>query len=111
MSASEITSDAASAQLGTWLSASVSKSSKLQEDAGYIEDFSSWVSERVAFKSKSAEVQPVIYILTNFAILETAQHVFSIGSGFTSLDMSGFTLTQILQTVQRIEAKVDTMLK
>ena len=118
MSASELTSDAASAELGKWLSASVRKNSAFQVDAalqdagaGYIEEFSSWISEKVAFKSKNGKLQPVIYILTNFAILETAQHVFSIGSGFVSPDMTRFTVAQILETVQRIEAKVDTMLK
>ena len=111
MSETKLTSKTVSTKLGKWLSTSLDKCAELQEDAGYIEDFSSWVSEQAAFQTKNSKLQPAIYILTNFAILETAQHVFSIGSGFTSLDMTGFTLAQILKTVQRIEAKVDTMLK
>ena len=51
MSASELTSDAASAELGKWLSASVRKNSAFQVDAalqdagaGYIEEFSQhWI--------------------------------------------------------------------
>ena len=111
MATYELTSDDVSEKLGKWLSTSVSKNVKLLEDSSCIEDFSSWVSEEVASKTKNAKYQSVIYMITNFAILETAQHVFNIGSGFTKADMTGFTLKQILETVQKIDENVDKMLK
>ena len=114
MSKSEITSEAASEKLGEWLSNSVIKDEDenlLEMFSDSFEDISSWVSQKFALNHTNTKLQSVIYLITNYAILETAEHVFSIGSGFVKADMTGFTLTQILQTVQRIEGKVDTMLK
>jgi len=118
MSATELlTSDEASEQIGKWLSMSLSDATKLLKDENYLEDFAGWISEKAASQTKYEKLQPVIHMITNFAILETLQHVFHIGSGFKpkvqtfSEKPEGFTLKQILETVQRTEAKVDTMLK
>ena len=105
MSNANLTSDVASADLGQWLSGT----EHFENLSDYFENLSSWVSEKLALKHKNASLQPIIYIISNYALLETAQHVFNIG--FIKLDMTGFTLKQIQETVQRIEAKVDTMLK
>ena len=50
-------------------------------------------------------------IISTFAVLEFAQNVLNVGSGFTKMDLSGITLMQIKETVQRIEGKVDKMLE
>ena len=49
--------------------------------------------------------------MTTFAVLETAEHVFNVGSGFTKLDMTGFTLNRIQSIVENIEKKMDILLK
>ena len=49
--------------------------------------------------------------MTTFAVLETAEHVFNVGSGFTKLDMTGFTLNRIKSIVENIEKKMDILLK
>ena len=50
-------------------------------------------------------------IISTFAVLEFAQNVLNVGSGFTKMDLSGITLMQIKETVKRIEGKVDTLLE
>ena len=50
------------------------------------------------------------YIVSQAVILETAQHVFNVGTGLKDLNMNNFMLSKILKVVQRIEAKVDLML-
>ena len=49
--------------------------------------------------------------MTTFAVLETAEQVFNVGSGFTKLDMTGFTLNRIKNIVESIEKKIDIVLK
>ena len=49
--------------------------------------------------------------MTTYAVLETAEHVFNVGSGFTKLDMTGFTLNRIKNIVESIEKKIDIVLK
>jgi len=44
--------------------------------------------------------------LSTVALLETAQNVFEIGAGFTSLDLTGFTLAQIKSKLESIEQKL-----
>ena len=112
MSDTELTSETASADLGQWLSKAVNEDENILENfSDSFGDITEKISETIALKHQNTTAQSVIYYVTNYAILETAQHVFNIGSGFTKLDTTGFTLAQIMQIVKRIEAKVDKMLK
>ena len=95
-----------------------SKAVTVEEDKNDIEqtiisfpNITSWVSEKIALQHKNTTNQSITYFISNYAILETAHCVLGVGSGFVKLDWNGFTLAQIMQIVQRIEAKVDKMLK
>ena len=44
------------------------------------------------------------YVLTKVVILETA-NALEIGAGFTSMDLTGFTLAKILEIVKDIQKK------
>ena len=115
MSGYELTLKSASAELGQWLSRSVlTEENEDLLDASFellFGDISEWVSAKIALKNKNGTVRKITYFLTNYAILEAAHHVLGVGCGFGKLDMSGFTLAQILEIVKRIETKVDKMIK
>ena len=49
--------------------------------------------------------------MTTYAVLEIAENVFNVGSGFTKLDMRGFTLNKIKKIVESIEEKMDIILR
>ena len=72
-------------------------------------DFSEWLGKKVGGKNKHR--RNLTMIITSFALLEFGQNVLNIGSGFTKMDLSGITLKQIKETVQRIEEKVDRLLE
>ena len=55
--------------------------------------------------------QKAIYAVTTCAILEVAERVFNVGSGVTKLDMTAFTLNRIKNLVEKIDKKVDIILK
>ena len=74
-----------------------------------VEEFSSWVGKKVGRRNE--HLQSFTMIASTFAVLESAQNVLNVGSGFTKIDLSGITLMQIKETVQRIEGKVDKMLE
>ena len=72
-------------------------------------DFSDWLGKKVGGQKK--HLRSVTMIITSFALLEFGQNVLNISSGFTKMDLSGITLKQIKETVQRIEEKVDRLLE
>ena len=74
-----------------------------------VEQFSSWLCKKVGGRNEN--LQSLTMIISTFAVLEFAQNVLNVGSGFTKMDLSGITLMQIKETVQRIEGKVDKMLE
>ena len=74
-----------------------------------VEEFSSWLGKKVGGKNEN--LQSFTMIISTFAVLEFAQNVLNVGSGFTKMDLSGITLMQIKETVKRIEGKVDKMLE
>ena len=110
MSATEITSAVATKTLGQWLcSAASAKAEEFFEDPENIEKFSTWMYTNVA--PCNSKIQDVISMISNFALLETAEHVFSIGYGFAKVNTTSLKLAQILESVQKIEANVDAMLR
>ena len=74
---------------------------------GVTNQFALWLSDKVGVGQTS---QYAIYFLTTVAVLETAENVLNIGSGFVKFDASGFTLHQIKNIVKNIEQKVDVIL-
>ena len=74
-----------------------------------VEEFSNWLGRKVG--GNNEHLRSFTMIISTFAVLEFAQYVLNVGSGFTKMDLSGITLTQIKETVQRIEGKVDRMLE
>ena len=74
-----------------------------------VEEFSTWLGKKVGRRNE--HLQSFTMIISTFAVLEFAQNVLNVGSGFTKMDLSGITLMQIKETVQRIEGKVDQMLE
>ena len=74
---------------------------------GVTNEFALWLSDKLGGGEKS---QYAIYFLTTVAVLETAEKVFNIGSGFTNLNTTAFTLHSIKKLVQKIEKKVNVIL-
>ena len=74
---------------------------------GATDKFAILLSDKLGVEEKS---QCAIYYLTTVAVLETAENVLNIGSGFTKLDTTGFTLAHIKKIVENIEKKVDVIL-
>ena len=74
---------------------------------GATDKFAMFLSDKLGVGEKS---QYAIYYLTTVAVLETAENVLNIGSGFTKLDTTGFTLAHIKKIVENIEKKVDVIL-
>ena len=60
---------------------------------------------------KSTRVETATYVLTTYAVLEVAENVFNIGSGFTSMDLTGIKLNQIQKGMERKGKKVDKLLQ
>ena len=50
-------------------------------------------------------------IASTYAILEIAENVLGVGTGFAKMDFTGLTLAQIKETVKRIEGKIDIILE
>ena len=72
-------------------------------------EFSEWLGKKIGGKQK--HLRSLTMIISSFAILEFGQNVLNIGSGFTKMDLSGITLMQIKEAVQRIEEKMDRLLE
>jgi len=68
------------------------------------------LAERLALSDPNSSTQTAVYTLSTVAMLETAQNVFGIGAGFTSLDLTGFTLAQIKRKLENIEKKLNIIL-
>ena len=50
-------------------------------------------------------------IASTYAILEIAENVIGVGTGFAKFDMTGLTLSQIKESIKRIEGKIDVLLE
>ena len=75
-----------------------------------MEAIASNIAKQIGLTQKSDNMQQVAFIVSKFAILEIAENVLNIGSGFTSGNMTAFTLAQIKNIVKNIEKKVDIIL-
>jgi len=67
-------------------------------------------SKKFGLSFTNSKTQTAVYTLSTVALLETAQNVFGIGAGFTSLDLTGFTLAQIKSKLENIEQKLNIIL-
>jgi len=68
------------------------------------------VAKKFGLSFKNSTTQTAVYKLSTIALLETAQNLFEIGAGFTSLDLTGFTLAQIKSKLENIEKKLNIIL-
>jgi hypothetical protein len=68
------------------------------------------LAEKIGLAQASEATQTAAFVLTKVAMLEAAQTIFQIGGGIMNLDLNSFTLARILETVKRIETKVDLIL-
>ena len=77
----------------------------LVEEAGF------WIGKKIG--KDNERVRKAVTFVSVFAILEFAENVLNIGSGFafSKLDLSKITLSQIKETVERIEGKFDQLLE
>ena len=70
-----------------------------------VEKFSEWISSKA-----NPKLAKFTYVCAQFAILEAAENIFHYGAGFTKLDLTGFTLKQILDIVKKIANDVEVIL-
>jgi hypothetical protein len=75
-----------------------------------LEGIASALATKIGLAQASDATQTAAFVLTKVAMLEAAQTIFHIGGGIKNLDMNSFTLARILETVKRIETKVDLIL-
>ena len=73
-----------------------------------LEDFALWFATELGQGNEAA--QSAAYI-TTMVVLEVAQDILNVGSAAYKIDMTALTLHQIKDTVDRIEKKVDKLLK
>jgi len=69
---------------------------------------SRWLSEKLGGECEVRE--QAIQLIATYAVLETAEHVFNVGSGFVKMDVTGFTLNRIKNIAESIEEKMDIVL-
>ena len=103
----EITCKQATSELKKWLSNFLVKTAEKDghiDALDVVQNFSSWVGKESKHSNPTK-------LLTTYAILEVAQHLFNMGAGFTRADLTSFTMKAILETVQRVEENINTLLK
>ena len=115
----KIDAEDSSLRLDQFLCVSKTRTSVTNENDGEdnVDLFSHWLGEQAGFwigkkiGKDNERVRKAVTFVSVFAILEFAENVLNIGSGFTKLDLSKITLSQIKETVVRIEGKVDRLLE
>ena len=90
-----VTARDASTEMGKWMSWSVVNGWEIINESGSFEDFTGWICEKVGLAQTDENLKKATYIAATFTILETAKHVFRIGSGFTKADINAFTIAQV----------------
>ena len=78
------------------------------EGFNVLEDFALWFGTELGQGNEA--VQSAAYI-TTMVVLEVAQDILNVGSAAYKIDMTALTLHQIKDTVDRIEKKVDKLLR
>ncbi|XP_075250827.1 uncharacterized protein LOC142343027 [Convolutriloba macropyga] len=77
------------------------------QSVGFIADT---LAVKIGLQMKGDTAQTAAYIITYAAVIEFANNVFGIGASFSSMDLTGFTLAQIKQTLQEIKKMVSVVL-
>ena len=77
--------------------------------AGGTQDFSFWLTGKLGIENE--HVRTAATIASTYAILEIAENVIGVGSGFVKFDTTGLTLAQIKESIKRIEGKIDVLLE
>jgi len=75
-----------------------------------LESLADTLATKFGLSFKNSTTQTAVYTLSTVATLEIAQNLFEIGAGFTSLDLTGFTLAQIKRKLEIIEQKLNIIL-
>ena len=73
-----------------------------------LEDFALWFGTELGQGNEA--IQSAVYI-TTMVVLDVAQDILNVGSAAYKIDMTALTLHQIKDIVERIEKKVDKLLK
>ena len=77
--------------------------------SGGAESFSFWLTGKLGLENE--HVRTAATIASTYAILEIAENVIGVGSGFVKFDTTGLTLAQIKESIKRIEGKIDVLLE
>lgn len=65
---------------------------------------------KMFFTGGSEVIQSASYILSSAAVLQIAQSVFDLGSGFDGLNLQGLKIHQIKQSIEKVQKKIDKMM-
>ena len=74
-----------------------------------MDKFASKLSGKIGEDKKKLET--ATYVLATYAVLEVAEHVFHIGKGFTTMDLTAYRYHQIKKGIEKVEKKVDKLLQ
>ena len=77
--------------------------------SGGAESFSFWLTGKLGIENE--HVRTAATIASTYAVLEIAENVVGVGSGFVKMDMSGLTLAQIKESLKKIEGKINIILE
>ena len=77
--------------------------------SGGAEGFSFWLTGKLGIENEHARTAATI--ASTYAILEIAENVIGVGTGFAKFDTTGLTLAQIKESIKRIEGKIDVLLE
>ena len=65
---------------------------------------------KMFFTGGSEVIQSASYILSSAAVLQIAQSVFDLGSGFDGFNLQGLKIHQIKQSIEKVQKKIDKMM-
>ena len=68
------------------------------------------ISDEKILESQALIEETISIVESSIAFLEACHYILNIAAGSKRLDTSALQLQRILETVQRIEGKIDTML-
>ena len=77
--------------------------------SGGAQDFSFWLTGKLGIENE--QLRTAATVASTYAILEIAENVIGVGSGFVKFDTTGLTLAQIKESIKRIEGKIDVLLE
>ena len=77
--------------------------------SGGAQSFSFWLTGKLGIENE--HVRTAATVASTYAVLEIAENVIGVGTGFAKMDMTGLTLAQIKESIKRIEGKIDIILE